>query len=1847
MFTNPLEPMPGGYGVPRGTEGGRDKMDQIDLDFDLDFEIDQELLELVENAEKHTPSNYEINNNSNSTPTFILNKLSNHNQYNSTTKTNFSKNISSELKHSPAPQPFVRKSKQHTLFDSFQRKPNVPLPFKNPSTPSDIRSANHHKNSNFINLENDSTYKNKLPDSISISSELSDSVVEEINWEKIDNKIKSFVGSKDSFDDQTKIADSNVLIPVDYKFNSFESDPNALPSQLKDEIPTKASSSKEFGEIPIVPEKNATNESHSYDKDALLSYLYPTSEEQKTRAYQQFAISKCLRQNTLVSLPTGLGKTFIAAVVMGNFARWFPEGICIFLAPSRPLVTQQAKACAPILWTTISQHNPNPEQIHSEKMQSQMILENVNLTPEGYKFKLNGKEIVSKVICEMNGLMKPALRKVAWCTSKFIFATPQTVQNDLKTGVLSQEIVNKITLLVIDEAHRTKGGYAFGNCMDELINIQARKNLQSNQNQPQPQPQHFTSTYFQAEVFRGNFRVLALTATPGTDVKSVQMIVDRLHLSDGFFRTEQSLDVSPFVYGKKIVENIVCLPAWHNQLTDSMANIAKKYLSILCNEYSVISMPSNIRSTVPYYIMMNTQRWSSFNSSNPSKKKLVSAVWEISMLLIRLLQMLQLLQTQGFLLCYNVLNQIVAEANALSKSGNTSITSKKLDCVNSREFSLLLQTCSIIEKRINANNPEEGNKDSLQIGTVKIPPGRIFSHPKLQSIVDIILDHFKNHGDQTRIIVFTQYRGSVDEIVSTLKKYEPQIKPSGFVGQGRNTNESDYGLTDYPNSGSNYSGNMIGSGLNSGGLNTHPADLNRFSRGRGNGRRGGNNFSRSRGSFNGFRSNRSISTNSSLSEVPPLSIPNIENTSTGISGNQDDTSVGKRGQNQKEQQKVIESFKNGAFNVLVATCVAEEGLDICEVDLVIHYDAPKSPIQLLQRTGRTGRSRKGGAVVLLTQGTTEQQMYTTAIRKYNNVQNQISKPGVLHWHKDLSPSMLPDYFPNTNGRYSIAIKNGWPKCVYMDIDKQSYEISRKLASMDLLSKSEITKLISEEKASNKAKEKQVKELEKAEKKRVKESKPKGKRAKLSTKTSFKNLTVDKASNEFENDSDSSFEKILFEPGINSKHKNFEKNDSTSDRPKTIFEKAQKKSSIYDKNGEDSSLNLGLLSRAASKQNQNLMSSMNNLLRGRKRTLEFVKKMADKQSPFDTSNSLSTSDRKQKASSNNSDISSNGQKRFNFSFEERDLEVIEISKKENLDLLLSRAELENKFTLFQDEQLSIFKQEIRNPRVFSNIGSVLKLVDSGTSSEDENKLCLNKNLTSNAISPASFGNLITSSPLVNTRNNPPLGLPKNEDTSIINQSFTDSIDLDSIDFSEFDDILEENIPFLPKSKINNNATVGNNQLIENPVPLQRQSSVHIKTKDTFDQNISKNLDNLMNKSSDIFNCSQMSILNSTTIHRTNLQLSPSVNKHQNSNLFTESLQGFEQANRLSSEINLGIPRSDRRLSNGIQNELSLKDNDNKNLKQKTKINDAKKAKSPVDQNSGGAVKLKEKQKPKKKSKSSIHKYFDFEASLNNDYDDDEDYVVYSSLPAGEKTKGIIKRYNDEDSDDLDCDLDDGFIVSDGHLTFESSQNEIREPNGLITPVKKIKNQSNASINEFLIPSSTEKIRQRESKQYNKHRNRVIEDDSYSFYRQVHNNLGTQASQIRRQAEIWEDNYKTKNHRNVKEQSENNNSVPGDELKLSVVGLNSLNNWPLKHTPKEAELGHLSSDYIPTSQYSDFSSSQGLNSSQVCLTPDEFDVLLDHEFNKGSNVVTNGETGEQSPTRFASNKRARLRRGTRNG
>ena len=79
---------------------------------------------------------------------------------------------------------------------------------------------------------------------------------------------------------------------------------------------------------------------HALDREALNTWVYPMNIG-TARDYQYSIVRNGLFNNTLVALPTGLGKTFIAATVMLNFYRWTMDAQIVFMAPTKPLVAQQ------------------------------------------------------------------------------------------------------------------------------------------------------------------------------------------------------------------------------------------------------------------------------------------------------------------------------------------------------------------------------------------------------------------------------------------------------------------------------------------------------------------------------------------------------------------------------------------------------------------------------------------------------------------------------------------------------------------------------------------------------------------------------------------------------------------------------------------------------------------------------------------------------------------------------------------------------------------------------------------------------------------------------------------------------------------------------------------------------------------------------------------------------------------------------------------------------------------------------------------------------------------------------------------------------------------------------------------------------------------------------------------------------------------------------------------------------------------------------------------------------------------------------------------------------------------
>jgi len=100
---------------------------------------------------------------------------------------------------------------------------------------------------------------------------------------------------------------------------------------------------------------------------------------------------------------------------------------------------------------------------------------------------------------------------------------------------------------------------------------------------------------------------------------------------------------------------------------------------------------------------------------------------------------------------------------------------------------------------------------------------------------------------------------------------------------------------------------------------------------------------------------------------------------------------GSEGMSQSQQQETLDRFRDGEFEVLVSTSVAEEGLDVPEVDLVLFYEPVPTAIRAIQRKGRTGRQAEGRVVVLLAEDTRDEAYFWKARNDQKRMKRELNE----------------------------------------------------------------------------------------------------------------------------------------------------------------------------------------------------------------------------------------------------------------------------------------------------------------------------------------------------------------------------------------------------------------------------------------------------------------------------------------------------------------------------------------------------------------------------------------------------------------------------------------------------------------------------------------------------------------------------------------------------------------------------------------------------------------------------------------------------------------------------------------
>jgi Fanconi anemia group M protein len=140
---------------------------------------------------------------------------------------------------------------------------------------------------------------------------------------------------------------------------------------------------------------------------------------------------------------------------------------------------------------------------------------------------------------------------------------------------------------------------------------------------------------------------------------------------------------------------------------------------------------------------------------------------------------------------------------------------------------------------------------------------------------------------------------------------------------------------------------------------------------------------------------------------------------------------------QDEQMKTLRAFREGVYNVLVATSVGEEGLDIPECGLVVFYEPAVSGIRYIQRRGRTGRKLPGKAVILVADKTLDEYYFREGYRRarrMDKILQQASQKTVKIERKAPRPS------PGTPWPWTKAV--GEPEPV-IEIDVEPKQVSER------------------------------------------------------------------------------------------------------------------------------------------------------------------------------------------------------------------------------------------------------------------------------------------------------------------------------------------------------------------------------------------------------------------------------------------------------------------------------------------------------------------------------------------------------------------------------------------------------------------------------------------------------------------------------------------------------------------------------------------------------------------------------------------------------------------------------------
>ena len=517
-----------------------------------------------------------------------------------------------------------------------------------------------------------------------------------------------------------------------------------------------------------------------------------------------------------------------------------------------------------------------------DKIKNSKVLVLAPSKPLAIQHEESFKEFITLPCTSITGAVKTDERVKRWEESRIICATPQTIESDLLNGRYD---LSSVSLVVFDECHHGVGSYSYVYLASRYVQ-ESRTNL-----------------------------ILALTASPGSDKYKIKEVCENLYIQNIVVKTEQDSDVKPYFNPVSIDWVKVKMSSELAKIKEHVDKSLKVRLKALKN-MGVINTVSV--SKVDILKARGRVQGEIARSAKPDKS--LFQVISILSAVINIQHAQELIETQGV----QTFNKYIARLRKKQTKAARSLLADE-------NFSKAIRLAADAEKHG-------------------------WEHPKLREITKILKRELgdegqsklttsrfddKNDSSASKIIVFTQYRDTLEMIHQKLEK--EGIKSVKFFGQAAKDGEK--GLT------------------------------------------------------------------------------------------------------QKEQKAIIKSFRKGEYDVLLSTSVAEEGIDIPAVDLVVLYEPVPSEVRMIQRRGRTGRKRTGRVKVLITEGTRDEAYYWSSIRKEDNMKTQLIDPEVI---EELNASAVERMENQRNVRVIERPKdeNNFP-VVYADSREGNSKVIRHLSEMEI------------------------------------------------------------------------------------------------------------------------------------------------------------------------------------------------------------------------------------------------------------------------------------------------------------------------------------------------------------------------------------------------------------------------------------------------------------------------------------------------------------------------------------------------------------------------------------------------------------------------------------------------------------------------------------------------------------------------------------------------------------------------------------------------------------------------------